>query len=508
MELRRSARSRDKKQTLARLLLLVISMQSATTRCTTIEPPDAETPDTDPPTITVACLTDGTVARGTTPIALSAFDVDGIREILILIDGREVAAQERDTTLDYAWDTTTVTDGAHHIELWATDTVGQRTVRTLDVVVNNAGTWTQPTSVFRGTVYAPNGTDPVSGALVFAVADEEVCPEPAGQGGPAPDEPYCVYTYSQFDGSFALEGVPITCPDPAKIVIHKGPFTNRVDQPVTTRSVLMGRESTTLGISDVGTLAEMAVITGSWDHIQDTLAKIGLGQINASGHLELGTEHFALIDGNRSLDETYQEFPDFIANPENFDTYRTIFFNCGNSFEGDFFSNAAAIAGLRQWVIDGGRLYCTDLSYDFCEQLFPEFVAWEGAIGDGLSTAPEFANAAQVGIPMDSLHATVLDDNMRAWLNGVGVLSADGGIEIEGWLGGWAAMVTVGPSTKAWVEGVPTVQGQGAIVRPLTATFEVGKGAVFVSSYHTSEEATPEMTPQDRLLQYLILEVL
>ncbi|MBK8013112.1 MAG: hypothetical protein IPK13_17365 [Deltaproteobacteria bacterium] len=475
--------------------------------CTTIEPPADETPDTDAPTITVACLASGTVTRGTTTISLSAFDADGIREILILIDGREVAAQENGTTLDYAWDTTSVADGSHHIELWATDAVGQRTLRALDVVVNNASPWTQPTSVLRGTVYAPNGTDPVSGALVYSTADADVCPEPAGQGGPAPDEPYCVYTYSRFDGSFELEGVPVTCPTAAHVVIHKGPFTNRVDQPVTTQSVLMGRESTTLGLSDVGTLAEMAVITGSWDHIQDTLAKIGLGQVGASGHLELGTEHFELIDGNRTLDGKYQEFLDFIAKPENFDPYRTIFFNCGNDFEGDFFSNATAVAGLRQWVIEGGRLYCTDLSYDFCEQLFPEFVAWEGGT-NGLSTTPEPGGAAQVGTSMDSLHATVLDDNMRAWLDGVGVLADDGSIEIEGWLGGWAAMVQVGPNSKAWVEGTPTVQGQSLTVRPLTATFAVGKGAVFVSSYHTSEDATPEMTPQDRLLQYLILEVL
>lgn len=44
--------------------------------------------------------------------------------------------------------------------------------------------------------------------------------------------------------------------------------------------------------------------------------------------------------------------------------------------------------------------------------------------------------------------------------------------------------------------------------RPVTITFGAGDGAVLLSSYNTESTPALEMTPQDRVLQYLVFEVL
>ena len=222
-----------------------------------------------------------------------------------------------------------MTDGAPH------RAVGNRHRRTngpsaLDVAVNNADL--DPTDErLRYRPCAPNGTDPSERRPRLAVADEEVCLEPAGQGRPsarraltAPGAPH-----SHLTEASRWEGVRLPVPDPGRRSSSKGPSqiarSARHDATVLIRVDDAGNWKT----SERSPRWRSSRKPGS--HPGYTLAVPLLGQINASGHLELGTEHFALIDGNRSLDETVPRVPDFIANPEKFDTYRTIFFNCGTA---------------------------------------------------------------------------------------------------------------------------------------------------------------------------------
>ncbi|HES58480.1 MAG TPA: hypothetical protein ENO21_03520 [Firmicutes bacterium] len=351
----------------------------------------------------------------------------------------------------------------------------------------------------------PNGTDPVSGALVFAVDKSAT-----NHDGEAPDEPYLAYTYSEADGTFELTGVPTGS---QTFKIQKGAFEKTFDFDVVEGSNTLDDDTTTLPseTGSGGSVGSMAVVTGSFDAIQNVLARLGLGDHDASGALTLGTETFTLIDGNNSLsDAEYQNFDEFFADPANFDDFRTIFLNCGNDYELDFFDDADAVNGLTAWVENGGRLYCTDWSYDFCEQLFPEYIDFAGdAVTDGLSATAETPDVAQNGGGETSLDATIEDAALLAWLDGLGATNPDDTVNIVDWLIAWAAIDDVSTDVKVWARadvtyGFPEVSGN----RPVTVTFDVGDGVVLFSSYHTEEEPQAELTPQDRILQYLVFEVL
>src|SRR5690606_55591 len=115
---------------------------------------------------------------------------------------------------------------------------------------------------------------------------------------------------------------------------------------------------TTLDSADA---SDMLVVTGAYDVIENVLAKLGLGEVDSSGSLILGTEEFRLVDGTIKLDDAaYDNFDEVFIDSRGYESFRTIFLNCGNDFEAQFFADSDAVDDLRSWVEDGGRLYCTD----------------------------------------------------------------------------------------------------------------------------------------------------
>jgi hypothetical protein len=356
------------------------------------------------------------------------------------------------------------------------------------------------TGTLTGTIYAPNGVDPVSGALIY-VEDRS-----GGATGEPPTDPYLGYTYSEADGTFIIPDIPTGT---QTVMIVKGAFSKETEITVTDGDNPLPAETTTLPSTTGGggTVEKMAVVTGYFDSIENVLAKLGMGTVDSYGLLEKGTETFDLIDGSGELDDTdYPEFLDFFGTPSNYTDFRTIFINCGNGYEEEFFANPTAVDGLKAWVNAGGRLYVTDQAYDFVEQLFAEYIDFYGE-EPGLVTTPESQNYAQGGDGFDETNATILNANLLAWLKAIGVTNADDTVTIEGWLGAWVPIDAVGASTSVWVQA-PVWVDQEETVRPVTVTFKVGLGTVFFSSYHTEDSFSTAITPQDRILQYFVFEVL
>lgn len=352
-----------------------------------------------------------------------------------------------------------------------------------------------------GKVYAPNGVDPVSGALVYVVK------RGSGNLGP-PSEAYEDYDYTSADGSFTLEEIPT---GEQTIKIQKGAFQKEFDYTVKKGANALPTAATTLPsqTGGGGTVEKMAVVTGFFDSIENVLAKIGLAEVDSMGLFVPGTEQFTVIDGmGIPLGPTYTPFLEFFSDPDNYADYRTIFLNCGidEDDEYDFFQNQDMVNNLRDWVTNGGRLYATDWSYDFVEQLFPEYVKFYGD-DPGFTSTPGSINDAERGDDMEHINATILDDNLLAWLKNIGATNPDDTVEIEGWLSGWAVIDDISADVKAWVEGPVLVDGVES-TRVITISFRHGDGMVFFSSYHTEDFMTTEMTPQDRILQYLIFELL
>ena len=356
------------------------------------------------------------------------------------------------------------------------------------------------TGDLTGVVYAPNGTDPVSGALVYVVDRS------GGGTGDPPGENHYAYDYSNADGSFLLENIPV---GNQLFKMLKGAFSKEIELSVTEGDNIVPAGTSTLPASSGGgdSVEQMLVVTGWYDNIEVVLAKLGLAQVDEFGDFIYGTEEFTLIDGNNSLDDAeYANFMDFFGDASNYANYRTVFINCGNDHEDAFFADTNMVENLRSWVQNGGRLYCTDWSYDFVEQLFPENVDFYEGV-DGLSSTPEAQGEAEWGDMFDQTNATILDTNLLAWLQAIGATNADDTVTIEGWLSAWAAIDAVGEATTSWVSAPVWVMGEES-TRVVTVTFESGTGIVFYSSYHTEDLPTVEILPQERILQYFVFEVL
>ncbi len=259
----------------------------------------------------------------------------------------------------------------------------------------------------------------------------------------------------------------------------------------------------------------MAVVTGSYDRMQDVLAKLGFGEIDStSGMLIEGTEEFDIYNGVGG-EYGVGSIEDLLTNATTMAQYSTIFLNCGCSEElldGD--QRETVLANIRAYVQNGGSFYVTDLAYDYVEQAFPAAIDYVGSSATPTDT-PEDMGDAEVGTSEITTEATVLDDTLRSWLDDRGALNADDTIHIAGFMSGWVVMNGVGVDTTRWTEGSIKYDdyeggtGTRTEVKTLTVSFAHGSGKVIYSSYHTVEEDfSPTLHPQEWILSYLVFEAL
>jgi hypothetical protein len=361
-----------------------------------------------------------------------------------------------------------------------------------------------PPSV-SGKVYAPNGLDPVAGASVHVLLAAtplsssvtcETC-EVHGKFG--------AQVYTNADGSFTLTKVPH---GPFVLGLQKGHFRRvlKLDLP-SCGHLSLGKDQTTLPGKnaqwhELDTVPSIAVVSGAWDKLEKVLDKLGLQEKTVYNGKDYGT-------GPQSVQALLQ-------NGAKMQSHHMILIDCGTKFEALVTSSTDPIArnNLRSYVAAGGRLFVTDLSYDYVEQTFPEFIDFEGSEKTGKDT-PEEPGGAELGAEIASLRATLLDGRLKAWLGlpEINALLPSSEVEIKGFLTGWAVQKAVNTDlgAKVWVQAPVTWVG-GTGVRPLTVSYDyrgtdgAGCGRVLFTSYHTHGDG-PELLPQERILEYMLLEI-
>ena len=87
------------------------------------------------PTVTMTVPTQGAIVGATVDVAGHASDDVGVTSVNLLVDGVAVAAAADNASPDVAWDSATVTDGAHTLQFEADDAAGNAGVSTLTTVV-------------------------------------------------------------------------------------------------------------------------------------------------------------------------------------------------------------------------------------------------------------------------------------------------------------------------------------------------------------------------------------
>jgi len=367
------------------------------------------------------------------------------------------------------------------------------------------------TGTLQGVVYAPSGTFPISGALVYITSGDAV---------PIEDNAYCYacddmtgkkWTLSGPDGSWTLDGVMA---GERNLVTRKGFFQRQRQITVTGDLQDVPAEITTLPAEDSGdgldTIPNYAVVQSGPDYPEDLLAKMGLGKLTTSGSLDTAQPfNFDLYaeSGYPDIGPTAHIF----SSQEYLNQYHMVFFPCINT--GMLAGNH--IAELQAYVTAGGKIYSSCWAGHWVEKPFPDVIDF-----NGVDTIP---SPGDVGSYVT--HGSVNDPAMRDWLD---VVVNDAAVsepllsgETLDWYpfsGAWILIDSLNMSTYAghgleedgfnvvprvWVtdlEEYPT--------HPLTLTYNYDCGKIFYSAYQVVESSTSALIrPQEWVLVYLFLEV-
>jgi hypothetical protein len=347
-----------------------------------------------------------------------------------------------------------------------------------------------------GKVLAPEGTIPISGALVYLV------PSPPAA---IPSSVYCdkcvqlapdtAYTYSKADGSFDLGAYSAGA---SYLVVQKGQF--RRVRPITIAAGNQGvpSEMSTLpkkaDPANGDSIPKMAIVQGAWDHIELSLAKLGLAKIVSNG-----------IFGDTVSDASFDLKDATLLHDRNaLDGYHIVFIPC--SFSSGTTCDTSQPSGdstvqnnLRAFAAGGGKIYVTDYAYEFVRQPFRGFVSWTGQTSDlGSACMPGSYDAP----------AQVDDPGLSAWLSAIGETNVTlqqswteiSGVAPQQGLDSDGKAVTITP--KVWVHAK-----QPGKTTPATVSFENGCGRVLFSTYHTEGSGSASLIAQEKALLYVLLEV-
>ncbi len=365
------------------------------------------------------------------------------------------------------------------------------------------GTTAPPPAVAQlfGKVFAPEGTIPISGALVYLSA---TAPDPI------PDGVYCdkcveldfdtPYVFSKADGSFEL---PSHLTGSLQLVVQKGQFRR-----VRTLSIVTGDQTAPVEMTTLpgrmnkqagDDIPKMAVITATSagdDHIEVSLAKLGLADIlpGAFGGVDKTTAGFDFIENSLQDPWAPQEF---VRQWDRISKYHIVFVPCSISKCSDYTPDEAMVQdNLRKYVRAGGKLYVTDYAYEYLRRPWSGFVDWEGLDGETGSACLYASHDAQ---------ATVDDDGLKDWLAAQGINDFE-------LLGNWTHMTKVSEATALDLDGNTVTQTPKIWVSgdqsPATVSFQDQCGRVMLSTYHTEgAPSEPALLPQELALLYVLLEV-
>jgi len=394
----------------------------------------------------------------------------------------------------------------------------------LDTGADTAADYTGPpgTGTIRGVVYSPDppaGADPsltkfpISGALVYLSYDPP---------DPIPEGVYChecvelpetvPNDLSESDGSFVIGGLHAGT---YLLVVQKGEFRRVRPVDVFEDTVTEVPEAATTFPNRYFPASgddtpSIAVVLGSYDDMQDIMAKIGLCDIDTDGHAILDTCDHIDFYTDEPLGPT--SLAALIRDPALLARYHIIFIPCSGGGADMALWNATNRQNVRDWVAAGGKWYVADWSYDFVEQIFPDFVDFEGndaTIGaaDGLSGSFDTTGHA-------------VDSDLYDWLRDSIGVAPDGVLFEEN----WDCIQAIGSVPGTEPDGTPItitpdVYCEGPVTRdhscmspdaPLTLTFPFGCGKVLFTTYHTVGAMGglhPDLLVQEKILVYMILEI-
>lgn len=340
-------------------------------------------------------------------------------------------------------------------------------------------------TTLRGITYAPNGTLPLAGVLVY-----ETDAPPAA----IPDHVYCdscrvlpagTFVQSASDGSFELMGHAGT----RYLVTEKGQF-RRV------RKIEVAPDGTVQELeSDLTTLPGKAKAGAEGQ--DDSVARIALMKEHSAGDND--AIHLALL----ALGITeWTSFDDDLGkvNETELGTFHVALFPCDGSSMNK--PKSAHRQALRSFVQAGGKVYASDWSHQFVDEPFEEFFkhpvrVWNADTG---AQAPA---------------GTFNDADLSAWLGAVSPNEDPSSTHFEGV---WSTSLGVQSAQVPDANGVAhqvtphvyasVTENSGLYYSKEAATsVEFGCGRALLSTFHVHGGTSNNLLMQEKALLYMLLDV-
>jgi hypothetical protein len=366
-----------------------------------------------------------------------------------------------------------------------------------------------------GTVLSPNGQDPIFGAVVYVTPSEPapISPGVACDSCQIPPDAFGFATTGA-DGAFTIPHA-YDQGGSFNLVIQKGRFRRivRLNSSSCMPQMLTSAQTTLPGASGTDvSFPKILVATNVNDDIGTVLTRIGITE-------------FDTMDGCRSASSSAAiaacPLGQLLADPTRIAAYNIILLPCGSL--GDFhtwqYLPPSVTSTLQGFLQAGGRLYASDLSYGVIQRPFPDAMTFAG----GTTLSQNGYDPADMGIggartSPRSYEGIIDDPDLLAWMHGRGALLPNNHVQLTEFLNPWGAVDTAGPTATTWVHAsVPWRDPTGTVIpdadHPLTLEAQyrgmdgMGCGRVVFTSYHTTSVTTGALTPQERVLEWLLFEL-
>ena len=380
------------------------------------------------------------------------------------------------------------------------------------------------TTSISGTVYAPNGVDPLPNVLVF-IPNAAPAPMTAGVQclvpGATPSGSPLVGTTTAADGTFTINDIPVGANIP--LVIQSGKWRRQVVIPSTvacTNTVVTADLTHFPQNQSQGDIPQFAIATGRVDSVECVLRKVGIADSEFTDPTGTGRIHLfegqGTMGGNQStsaggavIDSSTPSQSTLMGSSSLLNKYDVIMLPCQGTDNGQGI-DATQNANFLQYVNAGGRVFANHWSYIWLANnasLAP-VATWSGATGSEASTASATVNTSFAG-----------GATLAAWLQLVGASTIAGEVSLNNVFN---TITSVGSASQTYLNlnttGSPAVQF--TFNTPIGVTNQCGR--VLFNDYHvespTSQTArltfptecaapTTTLSPQDKLLEYSLFDL-
>jgi hypothetical protein len=305
----------------------------------------------------------------------------------------------------------------------------------------NMACGSSPTTL-SGKVYDPAGKNPLYDVAVFIPNDASTLPVIKSGTNTcntcdSPIGDYVVATTTDATGSFTLTGVPTGKAVPVVVQIGKWRRVVNVDTAdCKTTTVSQGTLRLPRNKSE-GSLPQMALLTGGFDNLGCFLKKIGIdAKEYSSPH---GGGRLDIYQGlNSPLEVTIGNGPGLSsgtagnctnascplwASKPSLEYYDIVLLACEGG-EANQTKPAAGKQAVHDWLDEGGKVFATHFHYTWFKN---------SPSADFQGVATWLGSSAGTGMGQFAIDTSFSKgQTLKAWLSGVGALSANGTIALNG----------------------------------------------------------------------------